>query len=211
MPKVDLKKIKTGDLQIRHTPKVCFLAWKDKKAVTMLTTMHEPKLINTGKLNRRTREIVEKPNVVISYNNNMGGVDLMDQSLSVYHIIYKTIKWYHKLYFHLIDIAIFNAYVIYNQLHPEKKIRHLQFRHSIVTEILQLHHHQIPQVKQSVRHVDNPIKSSKTHYPAKGSKRRCTVCYSSHIRKKTTCMCEECDVPLCFAPCFKKYHCRRSD
>ncbi|XP_051170484.1 piggyBac transposable element-derived protein 4-like [Leptopilina boulardi] len=75
LPKLNAKEIKRGQMKVFHTPKLCFVSWHDKKLVTMLTTVHVPELIDTGKTNFRTGERIQKPNVVISYNNNMGGVD----------------------------------------------------------------------------------------------------------------------------------------
>lgn len=73
MPKVNTKNMKVDDMKILHTPKIVFLAWKDKKNVTMLTTMNNPTIIGTNKQSRLTKKEIMKPNVVISYNNNMGG------------------------------------------------------------------------------------------------------------------------------------------
>ncbi|XP_018401600.1 PREDICTED: piggyBac transposable element-derived protein 4-like [Cyphomyrmex costatus] len=92
MPKENTKNLRVGDMTVWYTPKMAFLAWKDKKVVTMLTTMHNPAMIDTGKIDRHTKKKIMKPNVVISYNNNMGGVDKTVQSISSYETIHKTVK-----------------------------------------------------------------------------------------------------------------------
>lgn len=192
--------MKVGDMKVLHTPKMCFLAWKDKKIVTMLSTMHVPTMIGTNKTNKLTRQEVMKPNVVISYNDNMGGVDLKDQSLSAYKILRKTIKWYHKLYFHAIDIAIHNALAIYNQLHPEKKMRHLDFRRALINELLAKHCETSKKEKQTPSHENILPDFSKMHFPTelldsqseKVTRKRCIVCSTLGVRKDVKLMCKEC-------------------
>ncbi|XP_033218240.1 piggyBac transposable element-derived protein 4-like [Belonocnema kinseyi] len=133
--------IKFGDMKVLHTPKLCLIVWKDKKVVSLLTTHECPVMMTTGKLNRRTEEYQEKPNVVISYNNNMGGVDLSDQIIHLYELLRKTVKWYRKVFFHFLDMATFSASVVYNSFHPEKKMKknQLDFRLALVDELLKEH------------------------------------------------------------------------
>ena len=54
----------------------------------MLTTKQIPEMIDSGKKNSKTGQTVMKPNVVISYNAHLGGVDLLDQRISAYPINY---------------------------------------------------------------------------------------------------------------------------
>ncbi|XP_070526565.1 LOW QUALITY PROTEIN: piggyBac transposable element-derived protein 4-like [Cardiocondyla obscurior] len=117
MPKLS-NKLKEGQMKIFSTPQMCFMAWKDKRLVTMLSTMHSPQMITTDKIDYRTGETEVKPNIVVSYNKNMGRVNLLDQTICPYRTPRKSIKWYIKTYFHLLDIAIFNALVVYNIIHP---------------------------------------------------------------------------------------------
>lgn len=140
LPEVNTKQMKLGDMKVFHTPKLCLILWKDKKVVSMLTTYQRPLMITTNKLNHRTGE-QKKPNVVMSYNKNLGGVDLSDQVLQPYEVLRKTMKWYHKVFFHLLDIAIYNAFVVHNSLHSEKKIKknQLDFRLALVKELLEKH------------------------------------------------------------------------
>jgi len=47
------------------------------------------------------------------YNKKMGGVNHIDQQLAPYETLRKTIKWYKKLAFHLIDSALYNSHVLF--------------------------------------------------------------------------------------------------
>ncbi len=43
----------------------------------------------------------------------MGGVDKSDQLLSYYGFSHRTVKWWRRVFFHLFDMAIVNAYILY--------------------------------------------------------------------------------------------------
>ena len=52
----------------------------------------------------------------------MGGVDLMDQKTIIYEIDRKAkIKYYLRIFFDLMDIAVNNAHCIYYSAEPERE------------------------------------------------------------------------------------------
>jgi hypothetical protein len=53
------------------------LAWHDKCLVTVLSTCSTCKSKSVGRRVKRSgeKEVVEKPNVIVNYTKNMGGVD----------------------------------------------------------------------------------------------------------------------------------------
>ena len=67
-----------GDHEFKTANGVMALLWKDKKDVKMLSTWHTSEMVSTGKTNADGNPIV-KPSCVISYNQDMGGVDRSDQ------------------------------------------------------------------------------------------------------------------------------------
>ena len=58
---------------------------------------------------------VQQPNLIITYNQNMGGVDLQDQMIARYSITFRSKKYYQKMIFHPIDMAIMNAWLLYRK------------------------------------------------------------------------------------------------
>ena len=50
--------------------------------------------------------IIQKPDAIIYYNKNMGGVDKIDQQLDSINIFRKSFKWYHKVFFRLFSVAM---------------------------------------------------------------------------------------------------------
>ena len=51
----------------------------------------------------------------------MGGVDLVDMLIALYKIPGKTKRWYQKIFWHLVDIAKVNAWLLYWQHYQQHK------------------------------------------------------------------------------------------
>lgn len=47
----------------------------------------------------------------------MGGVDMADGLIGRYHIRVKTNKYTNRLMYHMVDLALVNAYVLFKRLH----------------------------------------------------------------------------------------------
>ena len=75
------------------------LKWRDKRDVGILTTVHTPAIVDTGKTHHATGEVVRKPECIDSYNKHMGAVDKTDIQISLAEYTRKTRKWYKKLFF----------------------------------------------------------------------------------------------------------------
>lgn len=48
----------------------------------MLSTVHQPRLVDSGKRDHKMREIILKPENVVDYKENMGLVDKSDMQMS---------------------------------------------------------------------------------------------------------------------------------
>ena len=116
------------------------LKWMDKRPVTMLSTIHDESMTTKIRRSRRAeggQEEIRKPVVVEQYNCFMGGVDRSDQLLSYYGFGHKTVKWWRRAAFHLLDMAVVNSYVMYTlSQQSQKKLTHEQFRIELAKELL---------------------------------------------------------------------------
>ena len=85
------------------------------------------------------------PSMIVDYNQNMGGVDLMDQYLSYYYLTTKrSLKWWKKVFWRLIDICVLNSWVIYPSNFPDStvnthKLPRLKLIEEFVQPLLTLH------------------------------------------------------------------------
>ena len=78
----------------------------------------------------------------------MGGVDLLDSVIGRARIIMRSRKWYMRIFYHLLDFSVCNAWFVYNKRSKEKKSL-LKFRIDLGTTLCKLG--QPSQVKRSGR------------------------------------------------------------
>ena len=57
----------------------------------------------------------------------MGGVDKSDQLLSYYTFHHRTVKWWKRAAFHLLNLACVNAYIVYTETALLNKLIHELF------------------------------------------------------------------------------------
>ncbi|XP_018400066.1 PREDICTED: piggyBac transposable element-derived protein 4-like [Cyphomyrmex costatus] len=197
MPKLQTK-LKRGKVEVAH--KLCWLVlkWMDKKEVYVITTVHELDFSATGKKHYRTNDDIIKPTCVIEYNRNMGGVDNIDRQLALTESVRKTMKWYRKLFLHLMDLSLSAAYSMYKM--KNDYISFSTFRMKVIRSILNKCPTTIPRPCEHLRLTGR-------HFPAlsKGY-RRCHLCSLRKIRQRTKYECSTCNIALCVAPCFEEYH-----
>ena len=120
-------------------------------------------------------------------------------------------KWYKKLFFHLLDVSVYNAYILYQS--KEKKTLELsEFKLEVVKELLGKHVTEKPPVGKPHTHLTGRL--TERHFPATISDnkyRKYCVCYNTtqklqNKNKKTRYECKDCNVGLCIDGCFEKFH-----
>ena len=112
---VKLSDLAVGETVSRHTDDVMVLAWRDKRIVRMISTLHqdEMKTVEVRERGQSRRVAQQKPACVTDYNLFMCGVDRLDQKISYYPFMRKTVKWSSKFVVYMFQIALANAFVIY--------------------------------------------------------------------------------------------------
>ena len=168
---------------------------------------------------RRSTQTVEKPSVIADYNKYMLGVDKLDQLVSYYSFLHKSVKWWRKVFFWLLEVSVVNSYVIYkedcttNGIAPKS---HLAYRRILVTELTNSFCETSTARARTLsrtRVTPTPHRLQQTpHFLLKAEKRvDCFVCSKrAGQRHLTYYRCETCpDNPaLCPTECFKLYHTR---
>ena len=220
------KKMKRGELDFRRQNRVIALKWKDKRDVMLLTTKHQPVMMEAQTRTERK----QKPVAVMDYTKNMAGVDLSDQLISYLPLHRKTIKWWKKLTFHLLTLTMIQAQILFNkhQKAQGKRVMHLDtFVKSVCNSLATVPvGPREPQPGPSTpapssrisrlhdKHFLQEIRDSQ----GKKLRRACKVCYSRAKKAKATreelrnkrqltyFQCKQCQVPLCMEPCMERYH-----
>lgn len=222
--------LKKGEAQYFTCPPVLTGCWMDRNHISFCSNKHEDFLLT--ELPKRTHDDrpIYKPAPIIDYNKHMGGVDLADQLIKYYHMERRTIKWYKKLFFHLLDMAVHNSCIVYRQ-DTKSDISTLNFRLKLVDEIL-LATGPDPTCRGGITGrprsagTDLARLNSHNHYPSHNPEseitgrvkfRSCRICNprnrdaadrnANRRRKETLYCCPMCgDIPLCPSPCFRKWH-----
>ena len=114
------KKMEKGECIKKFWKGMTALVWKDKREVFMLSNMHHP-IENQNNL--------EKPVIIENYNVHMGYVDLSDRMANSYTFGRKTLKWTKKLFFHILDLTVLNAFIIFKL--KNEKMTHKAFRQNL--------------------------------------------------------------------------------
>lgn len=220
------KKLKRGDHLWKRKGKVYVSKWKDKRDVLCITTKFHPTMVEvTNSYGKKTK----KPKEVHEYNLHMSGVDRCDQLTSYYSCPRKSIRWYKKVIFHMLDVTVVNSFLLYRDI-TKKKISLLQFREGIIRGLVG-----IPDSLKDGRKLVNrgPVNllATPVHVTAEdsnetlaqhvlekipvppNSKRksnflRCRECSKNNKRGQTSWRCKMCKTkpPLCVGECFEHFH-----
>ncbi|XP_050517558.1 piggyBac transposable element-derived protein 4-like [Diabrotica virgifera virgifera] len=102
----------------------------------MISSKHGSEMVEVE--NRRGQKKL-KPVMIRDYNCFMSGIDRIDQMTSYYGTPRKTLRWYMKVFFHLLDICMWNGNWLLNKnRNTSKKTRmsYLQFREEVIQHLL---------------------------------------------------------------------------
>ena len=205
MPTLD-QTLQTKEVIFFQDKNVLLTTWQDKREVNVLSTVHNPVVIKTK--SKAHRSWVWKPECVIDYNVNMRLVDQSDGMIASVECVRPTEKWYKKLFFHMIDIAVLNSHILHRNVTGSGNTLSI-FARNLARQIIG-------------EYVPAPLRSSSTfnsrpherltgrHFPEKiPTRKRCHVCYNSpdgSKNVKTSGQCRECQKALCLPDCFTLYH-----
>lgn len=182
--------------------------WVDNAVVSVASTLYgiQPKtVVQRYSSIEKKRVDVPCPLVVAKYNKNMGGVDRMDQNISLYRIGIHGKKWWYGIFTWLIDVSLQNSWQLHRVAHPE--MTHLDFRRAIA--LFYCRHFGTPPKSTGNRKRKFDEAASSLRYDLKAhfvrpviKKRRCAGESCKTIGRT---ICGKCDVGLC-VHCFEKYH-----
>lgn len=206
-PSITSAKLKKGEAVHAQKNNVHVTKWVDKREVCMISTKHNLGFENViDKFGRQKF----KPTVIVDYNNHMSGIDRADQMMSYYPMPRKCMRWYIKVFFHLVDICLWNSNYLYNL--QVSKTSHLEFRRQIISSLLGVPLNKRPSCSPKSLTI-NETQSKPVHNIKKVQKRkRCRVCHANKKRSTTLFICDTCKdekentIGLCADPCFKIFH-----
>lgn len=200
--------LRKGETIAQYAEGVLVGKWRDKRTVMYISTEFENNMVSIT--NRRGQER-EKPLPIVQYNAHMKGVDRMDQMMSYYPCERKSLRWYKKIFVHILQMLVINAYHLHNMhnhVQGRRKMTMYDFRLKVLEELL------TPPAGAPVhtppRNALHRIVKSEERDERGGTKRkRCRECFKDGKKtKRTIYVCDGCpDKPgLCPEKCFDKFH-----
>jgi len=213
MPKYLIPKtlrLKRGDIRVRTRGDLIVVVWSGNRDVCLLTNIHNPP---TEGIYRNEHGKVIKPAIVEDYNHHMGHVDNAGRMANSYTASRQTWMWTKMLFFHLLDLAIVNCYILLSSC-GGKKISYRDFQFTLIREMLAWAGHEprpstpVGRPASASKHIGRLDTSHNKHWPGRNHKKaRCRVCSAGGIRQTVIFRCVKCDIALCVdRNCFQVYH-----
>ena len=113
-----------GSMRWIRDPPCLALQWIDNKVVSVLTTIDNANDHKQVNRKRKTAgvwstKVVSQPIAISNYNKYMNAVDRSDQILATNNVLRKCMRWWKTVFFHLIDIAVVNSFLLFKE-HQKK-------------------------------------------------------------------------------------------
>lgn len=199
---------------------ISVVRWNDNSVVTIASNWDSAEPTNFAKrYSRKDKKSVSitQPKVIAHYNENMGGVDLLDNFVAMYRINVKGKKWWWPIFTNFLDVAKVNAWRLY-RLTIDPQIPLLDFQRNVAVSLLKTPDEALENKEAIIIPVQkrfgrpskiqvlaiNATKMDKsTHLIEKNpenKRKRCKNCSS-----QTVTICNKCNVAL-HAKCFKDFH-----
>ena len=98
-----------------------YVCWKDNDCVTVLSNCYPGHAEGTVKRRSKDQALqVPLPSTIKNYNKYMGGVDKSDQLIGYHRVLHQTKRYWKTLFYHLLEIGLTNAFVLYKWLLVQK-------------------------------------------------------------------------------------------
>ncbi|XP_030578579.1 piggyBac transposable element-derived protein 4 isoform X2 [Archocentrus centrarchus] len=196
---------------LREDP-LLFVQWRDTRDVFLCSTIHTAHGTETVKRKMKDKEghwsskDIPIPPAVKDYNQHMGGVDLSDQLIGYYDVLHKTKKWYKTFFFHFVDIAIVNAFILYQAQCKVKGLVPMHqkaFRETLAVELSMVGPQQSTSQQEHLEPHHRLVHINDSGERTSG-RLKCRKCHA-----KTPVKCATCNMPLCFVAnrdCYNEWH-----
>ncbi|XP_031695978.1 piggyBac transposable element-derived protein 4-like isoform X2 [Anarrhichthys ocellatus] len=216
------KKAERGDMRWIRSGKLLFVKWMDMREVMMCSTVHQAYSGQT--VRRKVKEAgvwqnksIPVPDCLVDYNHNMGGMDLCDALIEFYSVRHKTMTWYMTFFYHFVDIAVVNSYLLHKELFKLRQdptqmdpFTHKAFREKLAKEMLEFAEGSAPPSTTTTSSPSTTCMPMFFDSEETRVRKYCKRCQDTGmLRVKTSTCCRKCKVPLCLTSkknCFQLWH-----
>lgn len=206
-------KLKCGEFLFKYWHPIACFKWRDTKDVCVAATAFDPKSVEVIKRTQKdgTKKEMFCPTAIKKYTDYMGGVDLFDHYRSSYPVGRKSRKYWHRIFWFLLEAAVVNSYIVY---HQKSGMTHKDFRLRLSRLLInnftskKINTPMFKNKKGGIYGVPNEIRllNVGVHVPQDNLKfRRCRFCSTRSKEKRSRFICKTCKVPIC-PECFDNFH-----
>lgn len=199
------------------------IRWIDSGPVHVVSNFVGAEPVDTAKRFDKSQNKfidVKRPAAVAMYNKYMGGVDMADRMIAHYPHTTKNKRWYLRLFFHFLNIAIVNSWIMYrNARDPHTPL--VTFKAELAECMIQRGLSEIntkkrgrptatgttPPPKRKCATKAGPYVrfDGKDHYPVKVEAKNAPRCHDVNCRSRTRYFCKKCEEPVC-PECMENFH-----
>ena len=136
--KKELQRLVRGSASYASDGSNVIVRWYDNAVVSVATNCFVNDSIKAApRWSRKERKkvLVSMPEMIHSYNRNMGGVDLFDQFIANYRIKIRSKKWWWPFFSWSIDACIVNGWLLYQSI-KTGSLSLLDFRREVAQQLL---------------------------------------------------------------------------
>jgi DNA excision repair protein ERCC-6 len=207
----------TDDKKFSKTKRGAFEVFKDSKNNILVCKWHDNKNVilcsNSSSIvpivkaqrwcsSEKKKIFVDRPQIVTTYNQFMGGVDRLDQNIAQYRISIRAKKWWYPIFAYALDVARHNAWQYYRM--NGGTLDYLAFTRVNVNAWLEKCGNQPENKKQGLPSQISGISSRYDRLEhwvePQANQTRCGMCH-----QKTTTRCKKCNAGV-HVKCFEQYH-----
>lgn len=198
--------------------------WEDNKSVFVLSNFHGTKISSVQRTQKDgSKAVFPCPDAVVDYNKHMGGVDKADMLCAVQGLSRKSKKWWHRIFFGIVDRTIVNALIAYSKLEGQS-MSVLDYKRAVAQALITCATPVKVGRPRSTPSLPGPTKRRKggpsvskeirlqnrgVHWVTYDKKRgRCEVCQVNKMESRPHSKCAFCKVFLCCNEknCFAVFH-----
>ena len=154
--------------------------------------------------------------MICDYTEHMEAVDRSHHYCTSYSFTRKTLKWWRKLFFWLLEVCFVNSFILYKQAIHAASFRQLTYRQRLVEQLVGNVRNERSKKRGRPSSLDSEEKLNKQQHfiakAARGHNKDCMVCSKPQSWKATLFYCETCvrKPGLHLGACFKAYYTQRN-
>ena len=198
----DNRNLERGEFVFRQQGDLTCVSWMDDKPVNLLSTycnVDEIKSVHRRVKKQQGKVEVSCPEVVVEYHRWMRGVDLYAQKEAYFRAGRRARKWWPRLAWFLIGMAISNAHILFVK-HTGQKVSQRRFRELLMVALVGGFTARKKRGRPPAH--PRPLADTDPHVPHVGKERPCSVCATKMQRShgvhkpRTTRGCQTCGVAV---------------